>query len=177
VFTEHGYHDASMVKITEAAEVGQGTFYLYFRSKLEIFEELVDDLNRSVRRALAVAVEGLTRRRDIERAGLVAFLRFTAEHPGLYSVIRQADHVSPDRTRLYYESIARPYADGLRGSMQRGEIVDADPEVLAYSLMAIAEMLGRRWVLWNEDQHAPEHIIDQALGFIDRGLGIKSADA
>ena len=28
-----GYHDASIVKITEAAGVAQGTFYLYFASK------------------------------------------------------------------------------------------------------------------------------------------------
>src|SRR5918999_256649 len=33
VFAEHGYHEASVVKITEAAGVGQGTFYLYFSSK------------------------------------------------------------------------------------------------------------------------------------------------
>ena len=33
VFAEFGYHDASIVKITEAAGVGQGTFYLYFASR------------------------------------------------------------------------------------------------------------------------------------------------
>jgi AcrR family transcriptional regulator len=40
-FAESGYHDASVVKITEAAGVAQGTFYLYFSSKKEIFDELV----------------------------------------------------------------------------------------------------------------------------------------
>ena len=40
------YHDASIVKITEAAGVGQGTFYLYFASKQEMFDELVRELNR-----------------------------------------------------------------------------------------------------------------------------------
>src|SRR5207249_9643511 len=49
VFSELGYHDASIVKITEAASVGQGTFYLYFASKKEIFDELVRDLNTRVR--------------------------------------------------------------------------------------------------------------------------------
>jgi AcrR family transcriptional regulator len=33
VFADLGYHDASIVKITEAAGVAQGTFYLYFESK------------------------------------------------------------------------------------------------------------------------------------------------
>ena len=43
VFAELGYHDASIVKITEAAGVAQGTFYLYFTSKKESFDELVRD--------------------------------------------------------------------------------------------------------------------------------------
>ena len=37
VFSELGYHEASIVKITEAAGVAQGTFYLYFAGKQEIF--------------------------------------------------------------------------------------------------------------------------------------------
>src|SRR6185312_9840055 len=49
VFAQLGYHDASIVKITEAAGVAGGTFYLYFQSKKDVFEEVVLDLNRRVR--------------------------------------------------------------------------------------------------------------------------------
>ncbi len=42
VFAEEGFYNASMVKITGRAGVAQGTFYLYFSSKQQIFEELVD---------------------------------------------------------------------------------------------------------------------------------------
>ena len=52
VFAEHGYADASITRITEKAGVAQGTFYLYFDSKLTVFEELVEDLNRRVRHAM-----------------------------------------------------------------------------------------------------------------------------
>ena len=38
MFAEQGYHEASIVKITERAGVGLGTFYLYFDSKQAIFE-------------------------------------------------------------------------------------------------------------------------------------------
>ena len=83
VFAEHGYADASIVRITERAGVGQGTFYLYFDSKLEIFEELVDDLNRRVRHAMTErATESMTRI-EREREGFRGFFRFTAEHPAL----------------------------------------------------------------------------------------------
>jgi AcrR family transcriptional regulator len=170
VFAERGYHDASIVKITEAAEVGQGTFYLYFKSKQEIFEELVDDLNRRVRHAMTAAVDGESRRIDIERAGLMGFLRFTAEHPALYSIIRQSDLVAPASTRRHYEAIARPYAEGLRHAMQRGEIAEGDSEVLAYILMGIGEMVGRRWVLGSKDRRAPDAVLEQTFRFIDAGL-------
>ena len=53
VFADLGYHDASIVKITEAASVAQGTFYLYFESKQQVFDELVRDLNRRVRHAMS----------------------------------------------------------------------------------------------------------------------------
>ena len=62
VFAKVGYHEASIVKITEAAGVAMGTFYLYFRSKKEIFDELLRDLNRRVRHAMSEAsAQGSTR--------------------------------------------------------------------------------------------------------------------
>ena len=96
VFSELGYHDASIVKITEAAGVGQGTFYLYFPSKQEIFDEVVLDLNSRVRAAMTEAAAEGTTRAEQELLGFAAFFRFTAEHPALYRIIRQAEFVSPE---------------------------------------------------------------------------------
>ncbi len=61
VFTDLGYHEASIVKITEAAGVAQGTFYLYFGSKQDVFEEVVLDLNRRVRHYVNEAAKEGTR--------------------------------------------------------------------------------------------------------------------
>jgi len=105
VFTELGYHEASIVKLAEAAGVAPGTFYLYFGGKQEIFDELVEDLNRRVRHAMADAASRGRTRTEAERLGFEAFFRFTADHPGLYRVIRQAEFVSPRALRLHYERI------------------------------------------------------------------------
>jgi len=91
-----GYHDASIVKITEAAGVAQGTFYLYFASKQQLFDEVVSDLNRRVRHAMSEAASGAPTRLEAERLGFAGFFKFTVEHPALYRVIRQAEFVSPD---------------------------------------------------------------------------------
>jgi AcrR family transcriptional regulator len=170
VFTELGYHDASIVKIAEAAGVAPGTFYLYFAGKHEIFDELVQDLNGRVRRAMAEAAARGRTRAEAERLGFEAFFRFTAEHPGLYRVIRQAEFVSPQALRQHYERFVPGYARGLDEAMGRGEIAPGDPEVLAWALMGVGEMIGLRWILWGDTGEIPTHVFEETMRFVERAL-------
>ncbi len=175
VFGEFGYEAASFVKITEAAGVSQGTFYLYFTSKQQIFDELVSDLNRRVRRAMSEAAAGATTRAERERLGFAGFFRFTAEHPALYRIIRQAEFVSPQALHDHYAKIAEGYVAGLRAAMDAGEIAEGDPEVLAWALMGVGELVGMRWILWQypERGEVPEAVFEQILQFVTRGLGAR----
>jgi AcrR family transcriptional regulator len=173
VFAEVGYHDASITRIAEAAGVAPGTFYLYFAGKLQIFEELVEDLNRRVRRAMVTASSKAHSRGEAERLGFRAFFRFSAEHPGLYRVIRQAEFVSPRALHRHYERIVEGYVEGLHRAAERGEITPCDPEVTAWALMGIGEMVGLRWILWREGaEEVPEAVFEEVMRFVHRGLGV-----
>ena len=176
VFAELGFHDASIVKITEAAGVGQGTFYLYFESKKQIFDELVLDLNARVRHAMTEAAAAGTTRAESELLGFGGFFRFTAEHPALYRIIRQAEFVSPESLQLHYERLTEGYVTGLRQAMEAGEAADGDPEVLAWSLMGIGELVGMRWILWNGATEMPDRVFDELARIIVRVLGAKDLD-
>ncbi|WP_214468163.1 TetR/AcrR family transcriptional regulator [Microbacterium flavescens] len=152
VFAEQGYHEASIVKITERAGIGLGTFYLYFDSKQSIFEALVIDLNRRVRHSMSEAMEGASSRLDAERAGFAGFFRFTAEHPALYRVVREAEFVSPEVLRLHYTRIVEGYEAGLRAAQDVGDVDRAlDPETTAWALMGMGELIGMRFLLWERD--------------------------
>jgi AcrR family transcriptional regulator len=159
IFAELGYHDASIVKITEAAGVAQGTFYLYFRSKQELFDELVRDLNRRVRHAMKEASSEGTTRLESELLGFRAFFRFTAEHPALYRIIRQAEFVSPDSLRYHYERLSAGYVEGLTRASSDGEVGPVDPEVTAWALMGMGELVGMRWILWEQRDEMPERVL------------------
>ncbi|MGH3128184.1 MAG: TetR/AcrR family transcriptional regulator [Gaiellaceae bacterium] len=171
VFAELGYHDASIVKITEAAGVGQGTFYLYFASKKEVFDELVLDLNHRVRQAMTEAASEGTTRAEREVLGFTAFFRFTAEHPALYRIIRQAEFVSPEMLHRHYERLTDGYVTGLRQAMEQGEIASGDPEVLAWALMGIGELVGMRWILWAGQQELPPEVAAELSAIIHRAIG------
>lgn len=177
VFGALGYHEASVVKITEAADVAQGTFYLYFESKLQIFDEVVLDLNQRIRRAMSDAARTATTRLEAERLGFAGFFRFTAEHPALYRVIRQAEFVSPRVLRNHYETITSHYAPFLEEAMTTGEVSSGDPLVLAWSLAAVGEVIGLRWILWNEEGEMPPEVFEEMMAIIARMLGGSGAAA
>jgi len=183
VFAEQGYHEASIVKITERAGIGLGTFYLYFDSKQSIFEALVVDLNRRVRHSMSEAMAGATSRLEAERAGFAGFFRFTAAHPALYRVVREAEFVSPEVLRLHYTRIVDGYEAGLRAAQQAGDVDAAlDPATTAWALMGMGELIGMRFLLWERDaQGNPPAELDPAVfdamtRFIDNALAPRATE-
>ena len=158
VFADHGFHDASIVKITEAAGVGQGTFYLYFASKKDVFDELIRDMNRRVRHAMKEASSRGATRLEAELLGFGAYFRFTMDHPAIYRIIRQAEFVSPEMLRYHYDHLSGGYVEALRAAVESGEIGELDPDVAVWALMGINEMIGMRWILWGEGKPIPGRV-------------------
>ena len=172
VFTEHGYAGASVSKITDRAGVGQGTFYLYFPTKHEVFVELVDDLNRRVRHAMSVGAARGATRLDAEREGFREYFRFIADHPGIYRVVREAEFVAPEAMRRHYTRIVDGYVSGLETAKAAGEVdPDLDSTVTAWALMGVGEMIGMRWILWDGSSDVPDEVLDEMTRFIRHGLG------
>lgn len=178
VFAELGFHEASIVKVTERAGVALGTFYLYFDSKQAVFEALVIDLNTRVRQSMSEAMAGASSRVEAERGGFEGFFRFTAEHPALYRVVREAEFVSPSVMRLHYERIVESYTAGLTAAQAAGDIDPLlDPAIAAWALMGLGELIGMRFILWerNAEGTAPTHIapevLDAMMRFISNALG------
>ena len=173
-FGKVGYHDASIVRITEGAGVAMGTFYLYFEGKLEVFNELVEDLNRRMRHRMTAAIAAAPDRLAAERAGFRAFFEFTTEYPQQYRIIRQAEFVSPDAMHLHYGRIVEGYAEALGAASGSGEIAPVDPEVAAWALMGIGEIVGMRWILWQEGDGGappiPDDVFEHTMDFITRAL-------
>lgn len=169
VFGQRGYDRASIAEITQRAGVAQGTFYVYFPDKKSVFTELVRMLSHQLRQDVATAVEGIADRLEVERVGFRSFFDFTHQHQSFYKIVRQAEFVDEDLFRWYYHKLAEGYRQGLSEAMERGEIRDLDLECLTYCLMGIADFLGMRWVLWN-DEPPPERIFESMFTFIRHGM-------
>ena len=168
-FGGKGFHAASVSSITTRAGVGQGTFYLYFHSKEEIFVTLVRDIGRKLRKQMLSPSGDAGERLGAERLSLQGFLEFTQKHPGLYRIVQEAQFVDEAVFREYYERLAKGYSEGLSEAVRRGEIAPGDAEARAWALMGIGHFLGMHWCLWQGKM--PEHqVIDDVMQMVSHGL-------
>lgn len=173
VFAAHGFHDASIVKITEGAGVAMGTFYLYFPGKAELYHEVVVDLNRQLRNAMRAGSEGATNRLEAERGGFRAYFDFLAHHPEVYPLIREAWLVAPDTVRTHYLRIVEGYTEALAEADGNGEVKVANPEVAAWALMGVGEVVGMRYLSWDPEHPSdglPDDVFEAVMDFVSKAL-------
>lgn len=164
-----GFAEASIATITAEADVAQGTFYLYFHSKEDVLRELVLRMGRKLRRHLTVAIVGSDDRLDAERRGLHAFLAFVRDNPNLYRVVGESQFVDAAVHRRYYVDLAASYAASLEAAVGRGELTPGHAEVRAWALMGVADMVGRRFAIWDETTDLFP-IAEAAYDFIAHGM-------
>ena len=108
------------------------------------------DLNRRVRHAMARGAEAGRTRVEAELLGFRAYFEFAARNGALYRIIRQAEFVSPQTLHEHYDAIASGYVAALESAMDSGEVRRMDPQVLAWALMGMGELLGMRWIVWED---------------------------
>lgn len=168
-FGDRGFHAASVSSITTRADVGQGTFYLYFHSKEEIFVTLVQDIGHALRKTMRVAVSDKKDRLAAERAGLEAFFAFAHAHPGLYRIVQECQFVDEPTFRDYYEKLASGYARDLADAAAQGQLSPGDAETRAWTLMGVGHFVGMKHCLWEGKLPSPA-VVDSVMDLVRQGL-------
>ncbi len=168
-FGEKGFHDSSVVSITQRAGVALGTFYTYFESKDALFRALVRDMSALVGRQAAARMRDGDDTFARERAALEGFFDFVREHKEIYRIIDEAEFADPQSHRLHYESTAARILSRLEAGAAKGEIVPEVEEAHAWALMGMNVFLGLRYAVWSDDRPASE-IAEIASGLLRKGL-------
>jgi len=150
-FGSRGYHETAISHITQRAGVGLGTFYVYFKSKEEVFRALVADMGARTRHALSESVKDAPNRLEAERLGIRAYLEFVRTHKSLYRVVMEAQFVAPEAYRDYYRVFSEAYRQQLKQAAARGEISEGDDDARVWALMGASTFLGLRYGVWQDD--------------------------
>lgn len=134
VFASKGYHDAKVEDICAAAKVAKGTYYLYFKDKRAVLEELVDGLFQRLGAAiLRVDVQGDVRV-QIEhniRAIVNVFLNDPALTKLLLSFAAGLDPAFMQKISSFYESARRLLSSALKEGQRLGIVAPGDADFYA----------------------------------------------
>ncbi|WP_069131095.1 TetR/AcrR family transcriptional regulator [Rhodohalobacter halophilus] len=96
VIHQHGFKSSTMEQIAEGAELGKGTLYLHFKSKVSIYLAICDrgskKLNRELAKVLATELSGLEMVREIG----YTYLRFIQKNPLYFSAFNYYENILDD---------------------------------------------------------------------------------
>lgn len=146
-FGAKGYHGTQVADIIKEAGVARGTFYLYFDSKRDIFDAVVQSIYRRVQEVIRpINKEDFTKvpgeiLGNIERATTLLI-----ENPMLIKIFF-SDAVGLDeefdaKLREYYEIILGKIRGGLVHGQRMGIIREGDVNILSLCLMgSLKELL------------------------------------
>jgi AcrR family transcriptional regulator len=175
VVGEVGYTAASVASITQAAGLAQGTFYRYFDSRQDLFDQLLPHVGQDLVEFLGKRVTGAEDIYEVESRALRASFDYLLDNPGFYRILNEAEFAAPKAYELHFQNLVKRFQASLERSRRNGQLRGYKPEeleTLAYMLMAIRGYIHYRYgkAPTGENAPIPEAVIKTFLKFLQGGL-------
>lgn len=176
---EYGYAETSIARIMERASLGHGTFYAYFESRDQLFNELLPAKGREVLDFLHDRVKGAGSLIEMEVKGFIGFLEYAREHTWFFRLLHEAPVAAPAAYRTHIDNIMQRFRRALKRSWDRGELPqyrEDELETLAYLLISARDYVYSQHVSRSPDITASmSDAVETYRKFITHGLaGAKS---
>jgi AcrR family transcriptional regulator len=173
LFSEKGFHNTTITQISQAADLGKGTIYWYWKSKEELAFSLVEDMLKDFVRLIEGArdgtgpVRGRFERMVEEVAELyyreTEYLRLLWKFRVDRSLIFNEDYT--DKVASYYVRMRRALEDMLQQGIRDGEFREMNTGRMAFILLGIAEGLELEW-LENEEELSMREALIEIMGIV-----------
>jgi AcrR family transcriptional regulator len=181
VFARRGYHDAKIDEIVAAAGIARGTFYLYFKDKRAVFDEIVDRAFTQIGVAI-VRVDPRDPSRTVAdqvEENIRRIVRTLLEDRPTTKILL-TDAVGVDAAfdrKLYsfYEVVEKLLVESLREGQELGIVAAGDTRMFAHLIVgALKEILYQ--VVRRKAAYTEKEVVDGIYDFLGQGcLRIRSA--
>lgn len=176
VFSEKGYHGASIADIIARAGVARGTFYLYFKSKRDVFDELLE--------GLLTLIQGRIRLVDVDAGPAQVLLELRDNLDGVLEVmvgnhaltrilLHEAvglDEGFDGKLQRFYGQVHELIAESLALGRRLGLIRPLDNQLAARFLLGSLKELLFDLTLSRTPLDDVSHATDELLVFLLRGI-------
>jgi AcrR family transcriptional regulator len=144
LFAARGYHATSITHIIEKASVARGTFYQYFRSKQEIFDDLLDQLFEQVTSVVApIAIASPEQMAVAVRANIEGLCRRLQENLPMGRVLLEQavgiNEAGREQLRGFYQRVLDRIERAVSVGQKLGVVRRGDPGLIAIFLLAMVK--------------------------------------
>ena len=120
-FAEKGFLATSTNQIIMESKVAIGTFYIYFDDKRAVYDYLLNDYSKRIRKVIQESIKDLSTRYEKEREGLRAFIKFSLEDRLSYRIIWESMFVERKLFIAYYTNFAQVYIKQLQTAVDTND--------------------------------------------------------
>jgi AcrR family transcriptional regulator len=174
VFARSGYHEAKIEDIVAAAVIARGTFYLYFKDKRTIFEEIVDRAFTQIGMAI-VRVDPKDPGRTVAdqvHENIRRIVRTLLDDRSTTKILLTAavglDPTFDRKLQSFYGVVENLLVESLREGQELGVVADGDARMFAYLILgAMKEMLYQ--VVHRETAYTEKDVVDGIYEFMRHG--------
>ena len=151
VFSKRGFASTTVADVAKAAHLSYGSIYWYFDSKEALFHELMDGEERALREAIAVRMS--TRHaadsgEALFRAAVTGTFEFFERDKAMVRLLFRDAHSLGGRFERHLGGIYERFINDIEASIvaaqRRGDIVDAPPRMIAFSVAALIGQIALR---------------------------------
>lgn len=169
-----GHGGATIRNITSKAKIAHGTFYNYFSSQQDVFDQILPYLGDKLLVYLDERFQNesdLTQRQDLF---LVAFADFIRETPAFYRVMTEAEVFAPASYRVYVANMVEWFVRNFSGPPRHVDIEQVNRqqlEVVALMVIASSEYINLRFGDWMGDvTRMPAWVVKTFHEFVRGGI-------
>ena len=141
-----GFHATKIADIAAAADVGTGTFYLYFPTKDALFADLVRETAFAAKEEMDAAKAPHADARERARVGMETFFRFAAANRDVFKILfghsSQFDELLREVHQLFIADIEGDFELGVRAGVFR----DLPPAFAAQAIVGMLTQLTSWWI-------------------------------
>ena len=176
VFAERGFHDASMNDIAEAAGVTKPVLYQHFRSKRELFGELLSDCGNALQEAITKAVAMAQSSHEMVELGFDAYFRYVAAHRDAFNLFYGIGSARDDEFAVLVEQVENTLAELVAGFIEIEGLTTSQRRLLGHGIVGMIEGASTHWLRQPGDPD-PGVLAAQLADLAWRGLrGVRPAD-
>jgi AcrR family transcriptional regulator len=170
LFSKNGYYETKVSDIVADAGLSQGTFYIYFKSKEDIFKELVKDMSEKIIRLLK---EYASKEDDIEtiikNATLDFFRIMYEEKPIAYIFMFQLIGTNEEFRKLYFDKNRRVREllnNIVKKGIEKGNFSYKNAENIVNILMGYVRIVYLEYLLKDKAS------LDEILNMVNEGIDV-----